>query len=110
MMYVTKCIQMMVVWLTVVVVTNGFTTNLPPRSTFMGVRTSSSNTPTSTKTLLYMNIETVPQKENIRVGVIGMLFFLCSKDGKVKGKCSKVFTHIYPFVCRSVYQQFHKKI
>jgi hypothetical protein len=53
-----------------IIVSVAFTTNVPPRSTFIGSRTLATYAPASTS--LFMNIETVATKENIRVGVIGM--------------------------------------
>ena len=66
-------LTMMITMCWMAVVTNGFTTNLPPRSTFFGVQTSA---PVTTATSLFMNIESVKTKENIRVGVIGTWLLL----------------------------------
>ena len=70
-MYFTCSLSTMVTMMIVLccTVVRGFTTNLPPRSTFVGHRTLT-NAPVTT-TSLCMNIETVQTKENIRVGVIG---------------------------------------
>lgn len=70
-MYFANTIPTMMIVLCWTVATHGFTTNIPPRSTFIGDRTLT-NAPVRTTTSLFMNIETVQTKENIRVGVIGM--------------------------------------
>jgi hypothetical protein len=79
-MYFTNTIPTMMIVLCWTVTTHGFTTNIPPRSTFIGDRTLT-NIPVITTTSIFMNIETVKTKENIRVGVIGMLILLSMLSG-----------------------------